>query len=332
MTLQITPFLTLVLLTSVLTASAKPITSDNADKVCEWAGLGAVSRSESIQWFFGKSYDQPTRYGASGRFKTKAKFYNSTSGKWDEKEVLGYADYENHLILERGRTAVIEYQGGIANLQHSKGGFKLFLGFKIGDKDEWKEMKLLDGPGTTYTRFQLTLDKVDFPTGPIRVWFEGRYQERGEQKVYDSDNGNDYRAVVVEKNSSSLCFTDHFDQAVKGDIRAGGDIEVIYNTDRVRSKLSGTSYNGYPSWGVHGFYLVRDRGGKILAQGKYPVIAYATNPENGSSAYERPSFAGRIHVPAEASGGKLEVWFQGYARGPSVWDSDFNSNYVLAIP
>jgi hypothetical protein len=167
----------------------------------------------------------------------------------------------------------------------------------------------------------------------LGIWFEGRYSENGsEKRIYDSNNGQNYAVKTTEETAKSLCFDSGWRQALKGgELTAGDSVEIVYDVKRLLDRMMGPTYAAWPAWTAYAHYKVVNADGYVSTYGKLPLSASAYDPANGSSSTRRPSYKPLLKIPSSAQSGQLIMWFEGPNRGPTVWDSNYQQNYVVGI-
>lgn len=311
---------------------AGELNTENGEAICTQAGSQDKDSAENFSWFFGKTDGEPLYLSAYANFQARMVFLNE-QGKQETKEVTARATHRFELSGLSDKPLKIRIQGGIAKLRESTKNFVLFLGYQDEGKAMLREMGYLEGNPAGYKRYETEFAPNALKPGPTQVWLEGHYEEFGQKKaVYENNGGINFSLSLAKTPHKFACFAEGWKQAFKGEpLTAGDSIGVIYQHDRIRRMLSGTTYNGYPAWNLEGHYLVRDSQNNIISQGKFPCVGEAFDPPSGHPALDRAGYIPAIHIPKSATGGKLELWFQGFARGAPAWDSDYGRNYIVPI-
>ncbi len=130
----------------------------------------------------------------------------------------------------------------------------------------------------------------------------------------------------------ALCFDADWREGLKGErLKAGESVAIAYDVKCLIAQMMGSRYANWPAWNAYAHYKIVSSTNNVIVSGRLPLSAGASDPSNGSSSTVRPSYKPLLLIPDTARDGKLVIWFESPNRGPTVWDSDFDLNYLVEI-
>jgi len=122
----------------------------------------------------------------------------------------------------------------------------------------------------------------------------------------------DDESASQEVAAATLTFSRDFTQRASTTLRAGADVRVVYDADRLPG-CRGGDMGAVPQWAITGFARIADG----------PVVSFPVAGLNAPTT---------VPTVALDRAGELQVWFQATSRwGCSAFDSNYGNNYRFTV-